>query len=172
MEIIIALIAVAVVINAIIIYTRSGAVSEEELVQEEISEYRKKYRVMNNSELALYVNLKKYIGDSHILLSKVRIEDFVEVKKEMFSKKEHWGLRGKIKSRHVDFLICDNMSKPLLAVELDGKSHLSNNRIERDRFIDELHKKIGLPIVRIPVGCSFEKESVRIREMVELGNVG
>ncbi|MFH0852102.1 MAG: DUF2726 domain-containing protein [bacterium] len=123
-------------------------------------DYKKRDRVLNDSEQALYFNLQKSLGDSFIVLSKVRIEDFVEAKS--------WGLRGKIKSRHVDFLICDMASsKPLLAVELDGLSHNTSDWIERDQFVDELYKNIGLPVEHIRVGSDFSVEAIRLRNILK-----
>ncbi len=127
-----------------------------------LSSYQKKDRVMNESEQALFINLQKALGDAYIVLSKVRIEDFVGVDKKNISNNNHWGLRGKIKSRHVDFLICNHATtKPLLAIELDGKSHNDIRRKNRDQFIDELYNAIGLPIEHIQVGGNF-LELVRV----------
>ena len=129
-----------------------------------LSLYRKKDRVMNESEQALFINLQKTLGDRYIVLSKVRIEDFVEATHGAGG----YGARGRIKSRHVDFLICDSSTtKPLLAVELDGKSHQGEDRQERDRFVDELYKAIGLPIQHIPVGSNFSECAQGINEALK-----
>lgn len=131
------------------------------------SPYKRKYRVMNQSEQALYINLQKNLGDKFIVLSKVRIEDFVEVEFGKLTKSEHWGFRGKIKSRHVDFLVCDLAStKPILAIELDGSSHNSYSRMERDHFVNELYKAIGLQVEHIHVGSNFSEEAIRIRNIL------
>lgn len=130
----------------------------------DFSLYRKKDRVMNESEQALFINLQKTLGDRYIVLSKVRIEDFVEAAHGAGG----YGARGRIKSRHVDFLICDRATtKPFLAVELDGKSHQGEGRQERDRFVDELYKTIGLPIRHIPVGSNFSECVQRINEELQ-----
>lgn len=130
----------------------------------DFSLYRKKDRVMNESEQALFINLQKTLSDRYIVLSKVRIEDFVEATHGAGG----YGARGRIKSRHVDFLICDRTeTKPLLAVELDGKSHRGEARQERDRFVDELYQSIGLPIHHIPVGSNFFERAQEINEMLK-----
>ncbi|QQR77154.1 MAG: DUF2726 domain-containing protein [Candidatus Moraniibacteriota bacterium] len=130
----------------------------------DFSLYRKKDRVMNESEQALFINLQKTLGDRYIVLSKVRIEDFVEATHGIGG----YGARGRIKSRHVDFLICDRATtKPLLAVELDGKSHQGEDRQKRDRFVDELYKTIGLPIRHIPVGSNFSECAQEINEALK-----
>jgi hypothetical protein len=131
------------------------------------SPYRTKNRVMNDSEQAMYINLQKQLGDLFVVLSKVRIEDFVEVKQNGLEKNERWGFRGKIKSRHVDFLICDKATtKPLLAIELDGHSHKNYGRVKRDDFVNNLYKEIGLRIEHVSVGSNFEQESIRLKNIL------
>lgn len=125
--------------------------------------YRKKGRAMNESEQALYINLQKVLGDRYIILSKIRIEDFVEAVKG----RGHYGARGRIKSRHVDFLICDRATtEPLLAIELDGGSHLDARRQDRDHFVDTLYESIGLPVKHIPVGSNFAEWASRINDQL------
>lgn len=128
--------------------------------------YEKVERVMNQSEQALFVNLQKTLGGDYIILSKVRIEDFVGVRDNVLNQRDHWGLRSRIKSRHVDFLVCDQATtKPLLALELDGKSHNALDRQGRDQFVDELYKAIELPIKHIPVGSNFAEV---VRDLLEI----
>lgn len=135
----------------------------------DIASYQKKERVMNESEQALFINLQKALGAEYVVLSKVRIEDFVEVKKEKgISYSNRLGLRGRIKSRHVDFLICNHTTtKPLFAIELDGKSHNDTRRQERDHFVDELYKAINLPIEHIHVGGNFFELAQKIKKILK-----
>lgn len=119
---------------------------------------------MNESEQAFFINLQKTLGNRYVVLSKVRIEDFVEATHGVGG----YGARGRIKSRHVDFLICDRATtQPLIAVELDGKSHQGESRQERDRFVDELYKTIGLPIRHISVGSNFSECAQAINETLK-----
>lgn len=123
---------------------------------------------MNASERELYMILRKELGDKFIVLSKVRIEDFVDVNDTGLNWNDLQSLRGRIKSRHVDFLICDlETSEPLYAIELDGPSHLQDKTVERDNFVDNLYKKIKLPFVRIKVGSNFAKEVGEIKNLLE-----
>jgi len=132
-----------------------------------IGDYKKRARVMNTSERELYLILQKELGGKYIVLSKVRIEDFVDVSKNGLSWNDEQSLRGRIKSRHVDFLICDlSSTEPLYAIELDGASHLKDKTIERDRFVDRLYKKIGLPMTHITVGSNFAKEVEEIKNLL------
>ena len=73
-------------------------------------------------------------------------------------------LRGRIKSCHIDFLICNHAAtKPLLGIELDGKSHNDPRRKNRDQFVDELYKTINLPIQHIHVGQNFSESAQKAK---------
>jgi hypothetical protein len=143
------------------------ALRKRELVKN-LAPYLKKDRVMNDSEQALFINLHKHLGEEFIILSKVRIEDFVEVIKNRMPSNEEYGARGRIKSRHADFLICDRVStKPLLALELDGNSHMDWKRQKRDLFVNDLYEKIGLAVRYIHVGDDFNTSAQKVREMLK-----
>lgn len=50
---------------------------------------------------------------------------------------------------HLDFLICDNDSTPLFAVEYDGAHHSHPEQMRRDLLKDNICRHFGFPIVRI-----------------------
>jgi hypothetical protein len=94
---------------------------------------------------------------------KVRLEDFFMLPGGMF-KNERWSWRGRIKSRHVDFLLCDKTNiRPIAAVELDDASHNLASRIIRDDFYEELFKDAGLPLVRFKVKAFYNPQEVMDR---------
>ena len=58
---------------------------------------------------------------------------------------------NRIESRHIDFLICQKDTlKPVVAIELDDKSHERPDRIKRDNFVNQLFDSTGLSLVRFP----------------------
>lgn len=131
------------------------------------STYRKKTSVMNESEQAFFASLQKTLGDRYLILSMVRVADFVEINEEAVPYKNRRGFLNRIVSKHVDFLICDRKdTKPLLAIELDGKSHSGYKKRERDQFVDGLYKGIDLPIEHIPTGANFEDEAIRLKDLL------
>lgn len=81
------------------------------------------------------------------IMSKVRLADIVEVEKG-FNKSEYFTYFAKIQSKHVDFLLCDKQTvNPLLVIEIDDKSHERQDRIKRDKFVDNLFRTVNLPIL-------------------------
>ena len=68
--------------------------------------------------------LREIFGDC-VVLAKVRLADLIEANE----RHPQWQANfNRIRSKHVDFVLCDNWLRPLLAIELDDSSH---KRIDR-----------------------------------------
>jgi len=130
--------------------------------------YYLKNSLLDKYERAFYESLKKQLPVNLTIFTKVRIEDFIGVRKNI---KEHLKFRGYVRSRHLDFLICDNFMKPVLAIELDGSSHKNARTAEVDERKDNICEAVGLRLERVRVGTNYESESLRIRNLffVEAG---
>ena len=85
------------------------------------------------------------------------IEDIIGVESEKLPPKVVWSLRGRVKSRHVDFLITTPQGRPLMMIELDGSSHRSQAAIRPDSLKNSLAEAVGLPLKRVQVGQDFHK---------------
>jgi hypothetical protein len=121
--------------------------------------------LMDKKEKEFFDVLSQNLGDDFLVFSKVRIEDFIGVDSKGLRYGENGGKRNRIKSYHVDFLICDkNITKPLMVVELDGSSHKRLDRIERDERFNRLYEKVGLNFQHIKIGDNFEEATESIRE--------
>ena len=109
--------------------------------------------VLTKSEYAFYNILEDKCDYADLIICpKVRLEDFINVR----NIKEKQSYRGRIKSRHVDFLICDREMKPLCGIELDDSSHNSWKAQKNDTFKNELYSAIGLKLYRVKTGSNFE----------------
>jgi hypothetical protein len=74
---------------------------------------------------------------------------------------ENQGARNKIDRKHVDFLLCEPKTfKLLLGVELDDASHQRAKRVARDRFVDEVFERAGLPLLRVLAKRNYDPESL------------
>jgi len=80
---------------------------------------------VNASEQALYAVLRARLSPKYHIFTKVRLEDIIGVRRGGLSPQVIWSLRGRVKSRHVDFLIANSKGVPLMIIELDGSSHRS-----------------------------------------------
>jgi len=74
---------------------------------------------------------------------KIRLADLIKP----YNDKEYMKHFGKIKSKHVDFVICDREMNVRLIIELDDNSHYQKDRMERDEFVDKILTATGYKII-------------------------
>jgi hypothetical protein len=121
--------------------------------------YTSRY-LLTKTEYAFYRLLKeKCDGYGFLICPKVRLEDFIAVT----NTKQMGKYRGYIKSRHVDFLICDSKLHILAGLELDDDSHNRREARRTDEFKNRLFAKIGIPLYRIKtVPEDYERQIERM----------
>jgi very-short-patch-repair endonuclease len=110
---------------------------------------------VNTPEAALFACLSRHMPRGFHVHGKVRLEDIIRVKRSL-PEKARWAARGRVKSRHVDYLITDRAGRPVLAIELDGAAHNRKNPSEADKVKTALFKAAGIPLRRILVGEDFD----------------
>lgn len=80
----------------------------------------------------------------YIICPKVRLADIVKPRNDP----QYMSRFGKIKSKHVDFVIYDENMRHLKAViELDDSSHDRKDRQERDEFVDFILRDCGYKVI-------------------------
>ncbi len=123
--------------------------------------YRKRNSLLSFQEKKFYKVIDKIAEDNNYLLfTKVRLEDLFWIPKNI-SSKERFGLRNRIKSRHVDFLICNkDKITPILGIELDDWSHASRKAKEKDKFINKVFTSAKLPLLRIETQKFYNPELI------------
>ncbi|MGB6230995.1 MAG: DUF2726 domain-containing protein [Litorimonas sp.] len=114
-------------------------------------------QITNNSESRFFRSLQSHVPRGMLILIKPRLEDVIEVSRT--AKRRHRALRGRVKSRHLDFLIVDARLRPIAAIELDGPSHRRRQTRRTDRFKSRLAASVGLPLYRVPVGMDYDAAS-------------
>ena len=124
--------------------------------------------VLTKPEQQLYKILKpiETYNRGYSLLCCVRVADIVTIPGGSSKKPSRawWKKFVKISSKHVDFLIVDEHFKPVLAIELDDKTHLEKDRKKRDIFLDSVFKKAGVPLKRITTKELFQNK-VKIQDL-------
>ena len=102
-----------------------------------------KYRpILTKNEYAFWKVFQSMAAKRNLLICpKVRMEDFLSV--DTKDKRKRQSMRGKIKSRHIDFILCDADLNMLAGVELDDASHKYNkNTIEADAFKNRVFQQL------------------------------
>lgn len=125
-----------------------------EVIQKEYPYVKK--MLLTKTEYAFYKVLKIKCDQNNMLICpKVRMEDFLIVT----DKKNTLKYRGYIRSRHIDFMICDSKLYLLAGIELDDNSHYNKKTMEIDEFKNKVFQTIKLPLFRIRVSQGmYEKQ--------------
>jgi len=94
-----------------------------------------------------FYNTLREVFSTHTILAKVRLADLVEAE----SRHPTWQSNfNRVKSKQIDFIICDAWLCPLLAVELDGSSHQAVDQQKCDDPLDQILHEAELEIVHVP----------------------
>jgi very-short-patch-repair endonuclease len=125
--------------------------------------YRRKY-LLTKSEKSFYAVLRRILGDSYIF-AKVRLADLVEADERHLLRKSNF---DHIKSKHIDFVICDEALSPVIVIELDDSSHRRPVRVARDRDVDRILGIAELPILRVPVRRAYDPSEIAAQLLAKL----
>lgn len=116
--------------------------------------YHQRENFLSPAELSFYKVLQETVKHKAILTVKVNLSDIIKVKSKDNSVFRTY--TNKIDRKHVDYLLCDPVTMcPLVALELDDKSHQRKDRQERDKFVNEVFSTAGLPLLHIPAQRAY-----------------
>ena len=131
---------------------------KEEKIDLEKTPYRRKH-LLTKHEWQFYKNLKDIADKLNLcVLAKVRLADLIEVSAEADAKEKRTYL-NKIKSKHIDFMLCrkENLF-PELIIELNDSSHKKEDRVKRDIFVEKVLEKTGYKIIFVYGSDDLEKQ--------------
>lgn len=117
--------------------------------------------LLTPNEHAFFKVLLPMVEGQYHVFAKVRIEDIIQVPTEV-EYRERQKLRGRIKSRHIDFVICDRTTLEVLTcIELDDKSHRRAKSKEADEYNDRAMRDAGVPLIRVPARMGYSEEYLK-----------
>jgi len=154
------LLLVAIVGLKLLIQTFSRSQSSTDSVRNP-SVYRRCEGLMTPAELAFYRVLLQAVEGQYRVFSKVRLADIIEPIPALAGSERQSALNS-IKSKHVDFVLCDPVSLSIEGiVELDDSTHERNDRRQRDAFVDQALSAAGIPIFHIPAKQTYSVNAIR-----------
>jgi hypothetical protein len=125
--------------------------------------FRREY-LLTKAEKSFYEILRAVVAP-HAVLAKVRLADLVEADERHLLRKSNF---DHIKSRHIDFVICDRALSPIIAVELDDSSHQRPDRVARDRDVNRILEIASLPLLRVPVRPAYDEAEITKQLLAKL----
>lgn len=117
--------------------------------------------LLTDHEMNFYRALKPIADNLGLsIISKVRMADLVKPTANYYRERsEYMSYFGKIKSKHVDFVLCDpDTLKVKLLIELDDRSHDTNRVINRDEFVENVYRDTGYKLLRTYTNWDLEKK--------------
>lgn len=149
---------IVIVIGGIILALMSAFFKKEAACELEFPVYEKKVFLLSKAEYSFYQVLRHVLGDKYTIFPKIRLADIVYIKKGTQNRQAAF---NRIQSKHIDFLVCDNTSKIILAIELDDRWHSNSKAKERDEFKNELLDAVGIRLERVKVQNSYNTDQIR-----------
>lgn len=125
--------------------------------------YKKKKYLLTINEKNFYEVLKSAIENTdYYICPMVRMADIIYVDRK---KTDKWQYHfNKIVGKHVDFLLCNKETMvPLIAIELDDKSHKRQDRIERDSFVNDAFISANIKLLRFKTNNSYNLNEIKGR---------
>ena len=138
--------------------------NDEQNTKQDILEnetYHKK-EIFSKAELNFY-KVCKLIADENELsiFPKMTLKEFLYVQDEQ-GRKNPYKYFSKIDKKHIDFTLYDpKTNEIILCIELDDSSHKKEDRIKRDKYVDEVMKMAGIRLVRIPAKQSYNVNEIK-----------
>lgn len=118
--------------------------------------YALQENIFTNNERFFYKILKEITYNMDlIIMTKVRLADII------YCVNNNYADFNKIKAKHIDFVLIDNNGKIKLLIELDDKSHENYDRIQRDKFINEIFENLNINLLRIPTKNIYNIEELK-----------
>lgn len=125
--------------------------------------YSKKHSFLTPPEKTFYSTLCKVLGNDYLLFSQIGMLGIFDLKR-IYDKKDYFFYLHKIQAKRIDFLVCDKQTtEPLLAIELDDRTHARADRIKRDDYVDQVFKDTKLPLIHIRT--AFEAEELLKKQL-------
>jgi Protein of unknown function (DUF2726) len=121
--------------------------------------------LLSKPEKSFYDALQDTFG-AYTILAKVRVADLIEAN---VHPRWHTNIT-RIRSKRLDFVICDAGLCPLVAVELDGSSDKCPDRQQSDHLVDRILKEASLQIVHVPRQKRYFHKEIRQLLLPKLGS--
>lgn len=121
--------------------------------------YRIKDPLLSPAEQSFYLVLKDVVADKGVIFSKIGLGElfYASTKDQSLYR----SLTNKIDRKHMDFVVCDPKTlKPIVAIELDDKSHQRADRKTRDEFVQQVFDSTKFPLVRVPARTAYSTAEI------------
>lgn len=116
--------------------------------------------------------LQRIARDMELILTiKVRVADIIEPRKTM-TKSEWWKRFRFLSQKHIDFIFLDKNFMPIIAVELNDRSHLEKGRATRDKELKDIFNNASVPLLFVPAFRKYNQVQLHSAVLTEVRRYG
>lgn len=143
---------------AVKVFTNNPSIKEDK--KKNLYKYKRKDFLISRAEHEFFDILMEILGNQYHIFTQVHLPTILDHK---IPNGQNWkGAFRHIDEKSVDFVICDKAYiKPLLAIELDDKSHDNDDRRQRDEDVEKIFADSNMPLWRFRNHGNFNKEEIK-----------
>ncbi len=132
---------------------------KDEVEEKSRYKYLRKDFLLSRAEHEFFDLVTEIVGSNYYVFPQVHLITLLDHK----IKGQSWrGAFRHIDEKSVDFVICDkSYIKPLLAIELDDRTHNYESRMLRDEEVNRILQDAPLPLLRFENHGNFNKEDIK-----------
>ncbi len=151
-----------IIIILLLIYILIGKIKNKENKLEYKKYYKPKKYLISKNELNFYKILIEIANELNLIVfAQVSLYNIIQTRKEIEYKTRESYFR-RIASKSIDFVLADpDNCRIKLCIELDDSTHNRQDRIKRDKFINELFKDLEIDLLRYPVYKTYYKDTLK-----------
>jgi hypothetical protein len=116
------------------------------------ADYFVKQRLLTQTELEYYEIIRSLISSQFVILPQVNLASVID-------KKGGSNFRSEL-FRNIDFGVFDGDLRPIFLIEINDNTHFRRDRKERDKKVNKICKKAGMPLVTFWV-----KDGIDVNDM-------
>lgn len=150
----------------IIIYLikKSSKDSRQKIIYSDLP-YKKKLSQITNAEINFYKVLEQAVNGKFDIQRQVLLSTLVTTTSRFFTDystgRKYNPDRSKIDRLTIDFVLYHKGDlSPYLAIELDDRSHLQQDRVIRDNFVEQVLNETSIKLVRVKNAYSYSLEEI------------
>jgi hypothetical protein len=118
-------------------------------------------RFLSENEKSFFRVIKLAAGHNYHVFAQVRLADLVQIKAGLNDHGRRKALYS-VASKSIDFVLVSASSlDPILAIEVDDRSHFRSDRQIRDVFVNEVFKEIGVPLLRVRAQMTYDVAEIQ-----------
>ena len=103
------------------------------------ADYFVKQRLLTQTELEYYEVIRSLISSQYVILPQINLASVID-------KKGGSNFRSEL-FRNIDFGVFDGDLRPIFLIEINDNTHFRRDRKERDKKVNKICKKAGIPLV-------------------------